>query len=842
MPPSRAANTNHLRARFQSAQALHQGGRLAEAASIYNEILRLSPRHADALHYLGLIALQTNDSQRGVQSIERALAIKPNYPEALGNLGLGYSDLRRPHEALACFDRALALNPNLADVHDSRGAVLRDLGRYEAAIASHDRALALRPNDAGAISNRGNALRDLHRYLDALHSYDQAIALQPGFLEVRCNRASLLQTMHRYDAALAAFDEVIARAPNHALAHRGRGNVLRDMHRPQDALDSLATAVALSPASDLAHNDQGNAIFDLRRYDEALASFARAIALNPDNAEAHNNRGNALQELQRFDEALTSYANAIALKSDYTQAYYNRGNLLAKTRRFDAALADYDRAIALNPNHADAHRARGLVLEVMRRYKEALASLEHALRLAPETAWLPGDILWIRRRICDWTSDAADVARLEDSIRQGRPTASPFMVTSITASPAVQKKSGEIFTGILFPPNDRPGPLPAHIGRARIHIAYVSGDFRDHPMMHLMAGLLDHHDKSRFEITALSLGPDTGDDCQQRVRRAFDRFIDVQAMPDHDIAALARRLQVDIAVDLTGFTLGFRTGIFTHRAAPVQAQYLGFPATMGTDVFDYIIADPVVIPPDAACQYTENVVWLPDTYQANDHRPIANRTPTRTDQGLPPTGFVFCCFNNNYKITPVVFDSWMRILTRVENSILWLFEDNPEATINLRAAARARGVDPQRLVVAKRLPLADHLARHRLAGLFLDTSPYNAHTTASDALWAGLPVLTQIGDTFAGRVAASLLQAIGLPELITTTQAAYEALAIDLATDADRLQAIQSRLQANRLTAPLFDTARFTKHLEAAYTTMHTRATAGLPPAHIYIPKPCANP
>jgi protein O-GlcNAc transferase len=837
MPPPRASHASRLLERFRLAQALHQAGRLAEARSIYQELLRQNPRHADALHFLGLVALQTNQSEHGVRLIERALAINPKYPEALGNLGLGYADMGRHQDALASFDKALALKPHLADLHDNRGTVLRDLRQYEAAVASHDRAIVLRPDDAGAHSNRGNALRDLGRYDDALASYDRALVLQPDFLEPGCNRASMLQTMQRYEDALAGFDAAIARAPNHADAHRGRGNVLRDMRRPEVALVSFSAAVDLAGDSAVAHNDRGNALFDLRRYDEALAGFARAIALRPDYAEAHNNHGNALRELQRFEEALASYAKAIALRPDYAQAFYHRANTLVATQRMVPALADYDRAIALSPDYADAHRARGVTLATLRRYKESLIGLEQAKRLAPDTDWLPGDILFVKRQICDWTADEADVAAVEKAVRLGRRVASPFTIALISASPVVQKQIAEIFARALCPPVNQMGAPPSYAGRAKIHIAYISADFREHPMMHLMAGLLEHHDKSRFELTALSLSPATGDDCHKRVRKTFDRFIDVHLMPDREVAALARRLHVDIAVDLMGFTTGFRTGIFSYRAAAVQVQYLGFPATMGAGYIDYIIADPVVIPPEAAGYYSENVVYLPDSYQANDrHRPTAASVPTRIEQGLPVDGFVFCCFNNNCKITPEMFDRWMRILRCVEGSVLWLFEDNQDAGANLQVAAEAKGVAPQRLVFAKRVPLADHMARHRLADLFLDTRPYNAHTTASDALWAGLPVLTQIGDTFAGRVAASLLHAISVPELVTTTPEEYEALAVGLATHPERLQSIRSKLDANRLITPLFDTARFTRHLEAAYRAMHGRAVAGLEPTAIHIP------
>jgi predicted O-linked N-acetylglucosamine transferase (SPINDLY family) len=351
-----------------------------------------------------------------------------------------------------------------------------------------------------------------------------------------------------------------------------------------------------------------------------------------------------------------------------------------------------------------------------------------------------------------------------------------------------------------------------------------------------MAGLFEQHNKDKFELFAISFGPATKDEMQQRLALSFDQFVEVQNRTDKDIAALCRSLEIDIAIDLKGFTQDSRVGIFSHRAAPIQVNYLGYPGTMGTDYIDYLIADKVLIPEASAPYFTEKIVYLPNSYQVNDaKRRISDTVFIREELGLPASGFVFCCFNNNYKIMPDTFDSWMRILQRVDGSVLWLFEDNPTAALNLRKEADLRGVNPERLVFAPRLPLAEHLARHRAADLFIDTFPYNAHTTASDALWAGLPVLTRTGESFASRVAASLLIAIDLPELITSTQEEYDALAIALATHPERLLAVKQKLARNRLTTPLFDTGLFTQHIEDAYTQMYQRYHAGLEPDHLYV-------
>ncbi|HEX3483611.1 MAG TPA: hypothetical protein VHT51_01035, partial [Micropepsaceae bacterium] len=378
-------------------------------------------------------------------------------------------------------------------------------------------------------------------------------------------------------------------------------------------------------------------------------------------------------------------------------------------------------------------------------------------------------------------------------------------------------------------------PNPLWHGEAyrhdKIRIAYISTDFRAHAVAFLIVGCFEHHDKSRFETTAISLHPDDGSETRQRIVAAFDRFIDVQAMSDAAVAAKLRELEIDIAIDLNGYTGDARTGILGHRPAPVQVNYLGYPGTMGAPYMDYLIADPMVIPSQDRVHYSEKIVYLPHGYQANDRkRRIAERTPTRHEAGLPETGFVFACFNNTHKIGPEMFDIWMRLLRDVEGSVLWLFEDNAEAAHNVKRETVARGVSAERVIFAPRVMPPEHLARTRLADLFLDTLPYNAHTTASDALWMGLPIVTCPSTTFPSRVAASLLHAIGMPEMVTSSLAEYEALAGALARDPVRLAAIKAKLIRNRDTEPMFDTARFTRYLEAAYTGMWERHQAGLPP------------
>ncbi|HEX7883613.1 MAG TPA: tetratricopeptide repeat protein, partial [Afipia sp.] len=507
--------------------------------------------------------------------------------------------------------------------------------------------------------------------------------------------------------------------------------------------------------------------------------------------------------------------------------------------RFDDALAAYRQALALKPDIVESWTGAGLTLHKLKRHDESATAYEAARKLNPSYPFLKGILLHQRMLACDWRDIGNLVKEIEDDIAAGRLSAEPFGWQGLATSDQSLRKCAELYNAAMFPA-DRNVPVARPDNgdktRQRINIGYLSGEFRAQATSILMTGVLEQHDTSRFEVTAFDNGWDDGSDIRKRIAAAVHRIVDLRSLTDAQAVHAIRDSGIDILVNLNGYFGDDRTAVFAQRPAPVQVNYLGFPGTLGAAYIDYIVADAIVIPDTQRPFFTEKVVHLPDSYQANDRtRAIADRAFTRDELGLPPDGFVFCCFNNNYKITPQTFDGWMRILERVPGSVLWLIEDNPVASANLRKEAAARAIAPGRLVFAPRMPLPEHLARHRYADLFLDTLPYNAHTTASDALWAGLPILTCKGDTFAGRVAASLLASVGLPELVTSSQADYERTAAELATQPDRLTALRKKLADNRLTAPLFDIVRFTRHLEQAYAAMHARRKAGQKPDHIVI-------
>jgi protein O-GlcNAc transferase len=630
--------------------------------------------------------------------------------------------------------------------------------------------------------------------------------------------------------AVELYRQIADAAPDAFVALNNRGVALEQLGRLSDALASIDAALAIKPDYAEAFYNRGIVLLRMKRFEEALASYDRALAIRPHYAEALSNRGIAMMVLNRLGDALASFDLALAIKADYAEASYNRGIVLMRLERPGDALKGFDAALAIKPGYAAAYFNRGVALQGMKRHEEALAVFDRVLAADPDHVHALSALATSALETCDWTLTENILARLQRRIGEQQGFIAPFILLFYSDDPLLQMQCAKNFVRHHV---SALTPLPPRAaGRHdRIRIAYLSADFRNHPMSHLMAELFELHDRGRFEVIGISFGPDDRSDIRARVMAAFDQFHDVRASSDRDIASLIRDLEVDIVIDLMGHTRNSRPGIMAHRGAPIQVSYLGLPATTGADFIDYVIADKIVLPLDQQRFYTEQIVHLPDTYWVNDSKlKISQRVPTRAEAGLPEQGFVFCCFNKAAKITAPVFEVWMRLLAAVDGSVLWLLGDNAVAEGNLRKIAAARGIDPARLVFAEKLQLDRHLARHRLADLFLDTLPYNAHTTASDALATGLPLVTCLGATFSGRVAASLLSAVGLPELVTHTLADYEALALKLARDREYLADVRTRLAQNRKTFPLFDTKRFRRHVEAAYVTMYRRWQRGESP------------
>jgi protein O-GlcNAc transferase len=811
--------------------ALREAGMLTEAVVRYRHAIALDPDYGMAHSNLARALSDTGQFEAAFQSSTRAVALMPEFAGAHVNFAAALIGLGRFAEAEAPLRRALDLMPDHAEIHRDLGRVLTELGRLDEAVASCQRAVALVPDDFEAHFYLGAALRAQNRLEDAVASYRQAM-LRPGSAEGHTRLGNLLKALGKADEAVASHQQALALVPDNPMVLNNLGCALQAQNRLDEAVANYRRALALKPDFADAHNNLGTALQAQYRLDDAAASYQRALALKPDFAEAHNNLGVLLTDLGTLDEAIASCQKALLCVPNNAAIHNNLGNALLARNRLDDAIASYRRALALDPAYAQAHCNLGEALEIQGRPSEAVASLGRALALKPDHAVALATWFHTKQRVCDWSGYRVDEARVRNAVAAEPPLGGPFILLSLWSTPEEQfdcaRRVAEAFTvpesAVL--PRPRPGP------RDRIRLGYLSADFRHHATAFLIAGLIEHHDRRGFEVIGYSCGSDDESAIRARLAAGFDRFVDLSKISHRQAAEQIHADAVDILIDLKGFTRYCRTAILAHRPAPIQVNYLGYPGTMGADFIDYIIVDPFVVPLDQQSFYSEKLVHLADCYQCNDDkRVISEQTPSRVQCGLPKHGFIFCCFNNTYKITPIFFDIWMRLLCAVPGSVLWLLGMNASAKGNLAREAAARGVDPERLVFAPPLPVAKHLARHRLADLFLDTLPVNAHTTASDALWAGLPLLTCAGNTFAGRVSGSLLRAIGLGELVTTSLEEYEALALRLAQEPEALARLRARLAQNRLTHPLFDTERYARHLEAAYRRMWEIGRAGQPPA-----------
>jgi len=795
LAPNRASTLNNL------ASTQIKLKKLDEAEIHLKEVIGIDNKSIDLWLNLGILYLEKNQLTQAVSFFENCLELDPQFILAWKLIAQVYDKNREFNKAISCFKNVLEVIPNDLDALIGIGAILNDLKEYDASIRYHKLAIQAEPTSIIGYVNIGVALHGIGKYDLALHNYFKALDLAPFDVEILLNSGVALHSLKRYDEALAHYDKALTLKP--------------DYHE--------------------AWSNKGNTLHQLNRYDEALAHYDKALTLKPDYAEGWSNKGITLYELERYDEALAHYDKALTLKPDYAEGWSNKGITLQEIKHYDEALAHYDKALSLKPDYAEGWSNKGITLQELKRYDEALAHYDKALSLKPDIDWVLGEMLDTKMKICSWFDLADSVEIISKNVMANKKAAMPFTLLAINDDGLLQKKSSEIYVQSKYPLNLLLGPILKRPENQKIRVGYFSADFRIHPISFLTAELYELHDRDRFEIIAFSFGVDDKSQIRFRLSQAFDQFIDVSSMSDLDVAKLSRNLQVDIAVDLGGYTNDSRTGIFSYRAAPIQVSYLGYLGTMGAEYIDYILADKTIIPEGLQKFYTEKIAYLP-SYQANDRkRTILDRKFIRKELGLPENGFIYCCFNNNFKILPTTFDGWVRILKAVEGSTLFLYAENKRAEENLKKEAKVRGIDSTRLVFGGRMPNEEYLARYRACDLFLDTSSYNAGTTASDALWTGLPVLTLMGQSFASRVAASLLNAIGLPELITNTQKEYEALAIELAMNPKKLGGIKLKLANNRLTTPLFNTPLFTKNLEAVYIKMYERYQADLPLDHISI-------
>jgi protein O-GlcNAc transferase len=715
--------------------------------------------------------------------------------------------------------------------------ILLSQGRWAEAADACDRAMALSSPTAELLVRRGNALLELRRNTDSLADFERALSAQPTLAAARIGRARAYLRLGRTVNALGSIDELLSQVPDCAGARGVRAQILLVQGRLPEAWAVADDSHALNRTDPLTFFVRGLVLLDRGEPAGALQWLDRSIQLNPVLALAHLGRGRALAELNRTAEAFEAYELAARLDPNGAEPHIRAGHLKILLNQFDRAVESFTSALDRQPDHVAALQGRAQCLAALGRAPEALDAYSRLLAVAPNADYMMGERFHVQLHCCDWRNFDIDREEIARRVRRGERVDSPAPFIAHSDSPADQFTCARTFAADFLTVGAPPRVVDRRTRGERIRVAYVSADFHAHATAFLAAGLFERHDRSRFEIFAVSFGPDDASGMRRRLEGAFDRFVDVRSVGDEAIAERIRELEIDIAVDVKGHTLGGRPRIFAYRPAPVQVSYLAYPGTLGVDFMDYMIADRHVIPERHQVHYAERIIYLPDSYQPNDSLRMSAPCPTRREAGLPESGFVFCCFNSSYKMTPAMFGLWMQILEAVPHSVLWLLAGNPVAVQNLRREAEERGVDARRLIFAPWQPTDQHLARCALADLFLDTVPCNAHTTASDALWSAVPVVTQAGATFVSRVATSLLHAVGLGHLSVTAPDDYARLAIDLAHTPQALDQLKSHLRRVRGTAPLFDTPRYCKHLEAAYEEIWARHARGEPPSALWVPR-----
>ena len=596
------------------------------------------------------------------------------------------------------------------------------------------------------------------------------------------------------------------------------GTAYVQIEKTVEGIDYLKKSLSIKPENASAHSNLGNALKNLNRYEEALESFDKAIQLNPNFADAYSNRGVILQEMKRFDEALQSYDSAIKLNPNHFFSHGNKGITLKDLNRYEEAIKSYDKAIQINPNFIEAYNNKGNALKDLKRFSEALDNYKKILEIKPEYEYNIGRVLHFSMFICDWKNFDKLSEKINFGLEKKNKVIEPFSFLGISDNPEHAKYAAEIYVKNKLTKKFNFNPQIKKQNHKKPRIGYFSGDFHDHPVLHLMMDVFKNHDKSKFDIFAFSHGVEKNDKWRIEVKNYLTQFIDIVEVSDKEAVNIARNLELDIAIDLSGLTGNPRGGIFSNRVAPIQINYLGYPGTYGADYIDYIIADEIVIPKENLKFYSEEVLYLPECYQSNmKSREVTKKDFKRSDFGLPEGAFIFSSFNNIYKITPGMFDIWMQILKNVPNSVLWILKSNETATSNLKNEANKKDVNPDRIILADHLPNDEHLKRIKLADLFLDSFPYNAHTTASDAVRMGIPIITLKGRSFQSRVGSSILNCINMKELITINKTDYINLAIDLAKNPAKLKKIKDDLENNVNNSSLFDSSKFTKNLEGLY-------------------------
>ncbi len=714
--------------------------------------------------------------------------------------------------------------------------VLTLRGQIDQAIVFYRRALEVDPNSEITLFNFALLLGQGREYSEAEKLLSRAVQINAKSCEAFNARGAIRHEMKRYDEALADFDVALLIQPAFTDALANRGTTLFALGRGDEAKIWFEKALSLDAHNFSAHLGFGNVALDRRDLMTATASFETALQINPQLPAAWLGLGNACVHLNDFINASAAFDKALALDPHLTGALIGQANIQFALGKLDDAMVCLERAVKVEPDHAEIWLMIGSILVEQRHMEKARAAYDKAFALQPNLQGLAGARLMANLRACQWDGADEEALAIRAQIRAGELVSDPFVFLSIGSTSDEQLNLGQEWSKTFAKSADAVAPAAVR-QNGKIRLGYLSGDFHNHATGLLTAGLFEQHNREEFEVFAFSTGPNDGKALRARLEKGFDKFFDAAGMGDEQLIQLIQKSDIDILVDLKGYTTGARTRVVAARPARVQATYLGFPGTSGASFIDFAVVDEIVVPCELRPHFSEKLIYMPDCYQVTDDlRSVPATHARKSEYGLPEQAFVFCCFNNNFKMNSDVFSLWMRILTRCPHAVLWLLADNNDAQKNLVQAAIASGVAPSRLIFAERETLDRHMERHLVADLFLDTWPYNAHTTASDALWAGVPLITLPGEIFASRVSASLLLAADMPDLIAGTKEHYEELAVQLAHDPDKLSAVKSKLAQSKM-ARLFNTKLFTRHLEAGYKDMYRQYVAGGQYSDIYVRK-----
>ena len=692
------------------------------------------------------------------------------------------------------------------------------------------------PNNALLFNISGVCLKALGRLDAAIKNFQISLDIKPDYFEVSYNLGLTFQQIGNFDNAIKSFKVAIKYKPDYAEAHANLAHTLKQVGHLEGAISSYRKTISIRPNYSEAYNNLGNILIDIGQINEAKKCFEEAIKIKPNFAEAFNNLGNIMRDYGQLDNAYKSYLSASKIKPNFAEVHNNLGIIYSELGEHLLAIESYSNAIDKKKNFGEAYANLGGAQKRLRRLNEATESYQNAIEINPNIPYILGDLINTKMNLCLWESYAQDFEKILIKINKNEKAIRPFPSLALISDPKVQKRIAENFSKSRFHKSIDVS-IPKKTNKEnKIRVGYFSPDFRSHAVASLISELFEEHDRHKFEIHAFYFGPNTNDEMNLIIKSAVDYYHDVRSLGHKDVALLARKVKLDIAVDLCGYTQDCRPEIFAERAAPTQINYLGYPGTMGVDFMDYIIADKTIIPKKNQEHFSEKIIYMPNSYQVNvSSKDLTEIQFTRQEFGLPQEGFVFCCFNNSYKITPSVFKSWMKILQGVNGSVLWVFESNKNSVKNLKDAAVKHGVSKDRLIFASHMSVEKHLNRIRLADLFLDTLPYNAHTMGSDTLRMGIPLLTCMGETLASRVAASLLFSLNLPEMVTITLEEYVSVAIKLATNQQEILKIKHKLSRNVLSSSLYNTRKFSKDLENAYLQIYENVKKKKKPCHIYV-------